>query len=123
MSTNLKMTRGDTKVVRVTVSHTTLPPNGLAGYSFWFTAKNDVSDLDTDAVIKKVPADFTTVTVGDDTTTDGVATCKILPTDTSSLADFPVPLFYDVQAEDGAGNVTTIASGTFTVSPDVTRAS
>ena len=122
MSTNLKMVRGDTKVVRVTIDHSTLSASGLSGYSFWFTAKNDVSDADAAAVVKKVPADFNTVAVGD-ASTDGVVTCKILPADTSSQPDYDVQLPYDVQAEDGAGNVTTIASGFLTVSPDVTRAS
>lgn len=122
MSTNLKMTRGDTKVVRVTIDHSTLGVSGVSGYSFWFTAKNDIADADADAVVKKLPENFTVVTAGD-ASTDAVVTCKIIPGDTSDLDDFPVPLSYDIQAEDGAGNVTTIASGTLTVSPDVTRAS
>lgn len=122
MSTNLKMVRGDTKVVRVTIDHSTLGAGGVTGFSFWFTAKNDIADADADAVVQKLPNNFTVVTEGD-ASTDAVVTCKIVPDDTADLPAFDVPLAYDIQAEDGAGNVTTIASGTLTVSPDVTRAS
>jgi hypothetical protein len=120
MTTNLSMYRGDTKVVQLTISG--LGASGLTGYSFWFTAKNNYSDADVDAVIAKSGADFTVVTVGD-ANTDGVVTVKILPADTSGLPDYDVQLHYDAQAEDSNGNVTTLATGTLTVKVDVTKAS
>lgn len=121
MSTNLKMKRGDTKLVQVTTT-STLTATGLAGYKFWFTAKNAYTDADTAAVIKKVTADFTVVQNGSDTT-PGIVTCKINPADTASLPDYDSALLYDVQFEDSDGNVSTVASGTLTVQVDVTKAS
>jgi hypothetical protein len=120
MSTNLSMYRGDTRVVQLTISG--LGASGLTGFSFWFTAKNDFADADADAVIKKTTNDFTVVTVGD-ANTSGVITVKILPADTASLPDYNTNLHYDVQLEDGSGNVTTVATGTLTVKVDVTKAS
>lgn len=122
MSTPLSMSRGDTKVVQLTISN--LPTTGLTGFKFWFTAKNQYSDADTAAVIHKTGnpgPDFTIVTNGSDTVS-GVATCKILPTDTSGLPDYDSQLLYDAQVEDGNGNITTVASGILTIHVDVTKA-
>jgi hypothetical protein len=121
MSTNLKMKRGDTKLVQVTTT-STLTSSGLTGYKFWFTAKNAFTDADASAVIKKLTADFTVVQNGN-ATTPGIVTCKIDPADTASLPHFDSTLLYDVQFEDSDGNVTTVASGTLTVQVDVTKAS
>lgn len=123
MSTvNLSMKRGDTKTVQFTVSN--LPPTGLTGYTFWFTAKKQISDTDLQAVFEKTSAnaDFTVTTNGSNTV-NGVVTCTINPTDTQNLPDYDVDLLYDFQVKDQSGNVTTSADGTITVSPDVTRAS
>lgn len=120
MSTNLSMYRGDTKVVRLTISG--LGASGLSGFDYWFTAKSEFSDADADAVIAKTTADFTVVTVGD-ADTDGVVTVKILPADTSDLPDYDSRLRYDAQVKDSSDNVTTIATGILTVKVDVTKAS
>ena len=120
MSTNLSMKRGDTKVVQLTISN--LPPTGFTGYNAWFTAKNQVADLDTAAVIKKVPVDFTVVLNGSDVVA-AIVTCKIVPADTSGLPDYDVQLVYDAQIEDASANVTTVQDGILTVKADVTRAS
>lgn len=121
MSTaNLSMYRGDTKTLQFTVSN--LPSTGLTGYSFWFTAKEQVSDPDASAVVHKVSADFTVSTPGNDTT-PGVVTCDILPADTSAAPDYDYVLLYDFQVKDSNGRVTTSAVGTLTIHPDRTRAS
>jgi hypothetical protein len=125
MSTALSMYRGDTKVVQVTISN--LTASGLTGYSYWFTAKNQYSDADLSAVIRKTgsqatPNDFTTVTLGD-AVTSGVITCTINPADTNTLPDYDSQLEYDVQIEDASGHVTTVATGILTVKVDVTKTS
>jgi hypothetical protein len=112
------MKRGDTKIVQLTINN--LPVTGFTGYSAWFTAKNQVSDTDATAVIKKIPVDFTTIVVGSDVVA-AVITCKIVPADTNALPDYDVQLAYDAQVEDGSGNVTTVADGTLTVKADITR--
>ena len=116
---NLSMSRGDTKIGQVTVSN--LSASGLTGCSFWFTAKNKVSDADASAVIKKLPVDFSIITVGSDTVA-GVAQFTIAPADTDTLADYAVSLVYDVQMKDTNGNITTLVDGTLLVNPDKTRA-
>lgn len=120
MATSLKMTRGDSKTLRFTVSN--LPPTGLEGYTFWFTAKLQVADADGAAVFQKTSAhsDFTVVTVGSDTV-PGVVTVQLQPADTASQPDYVVVLLWDFQVEESTGYVTTADSGTLTITPDVTR--
>lgn len=117
MST-MKMTRGDTKQVRVTVNN--LPATGLSGYSFWFTVKNDFKDADDAAVIRKVPTDFSVIQQGSDVQA-GIAVCKIDPTETANLPDYTVNMVWDVQIKSSSGDVFTPLSGRFKVSPDATR--
>lgn len=113
------MPRGDTRTVTETVGPTGLGSGGVAGWSFWFTAKLNLSDADTAAVIRKLPADWAIQTVGSDTVA-GVVLCTINPADTASLPPYQVALSYDVQAKDTSGNIFTIDSGTLTVTADVT---
>lgn len=113
------MTRGDSKTLQFTVSG--LPPTGLTGYSFWFTAKNQIADTDVAAVIQKHGAPpFVVKTTGSDIVA-GVVTCPLAPADTEALPDNVVVLSYDFQLEDSSGNVTTADSGLLTIIPDVTR--
>jgi len=132
MSTNLgKMKRGDDKTVQFTVDGSKLPVDGLASFTMWFTAKQQVSDLDADAQWEKVGApgnlgDFTIVAVGDPESfppTNGVVNCRIRPADTDQLPDYDVVLTWDFQLKDATGLITTSADGTLTVQPDITRTS
>lgn len=116
--TNYSITRGDTQTFTLTLSN--LSSSGLTGFSFWFTAKNNIDDLDAAAVIQKLTAAFTVVTVGS-ATIPGVATFTILPTDTASLTDYTV-LEFDIQVKDASGNIFTPVRGSLTVNADVTRA-
>lgn len=119
MSTNLSMKRGDYKVVQVTVRN--LTATGLTGCKFWFTAKQALSDADAQAVIQRLPADFTPVQTGDDLT-PGIVTCEINPADTNGLPDYTVQLVYDVQMANANDKPFTIQKGKLKVEPDVTRA-
>lgn len=121
-----KMSRGDTKTVQFTLAGANLPANGVTDFEFWFTAKQDVADADLAAQWQKhgTPASlapFAIVTVGG-LGLDAVVTCDILPADTDTLPDYPVALNWDFQVKDASGRVTTSASGTLTVTPDITRA-
>lgn len=113
------MVRGDTRTVTETVGPAGLDVNGIAGWSFWLTAKYDPNDADVNAVFQKVPADWALQSTGN-ATTAGVTLCTIQPADTASLPAYEVSLFYDVQAKDTNGNIFTIDNGTLTVSADVT---
>jgi len=116
----LQMTRGDNKTVQVTI--TGLGSQGLSGASLWFTAKRSYADADAAAIIHKVTADFTIDQQGD-SQTPGIAHFSIQPAETSGLPAHQVDLVFDVQMKDSNGNVTTVDSGTLTVTPDVTLAS
>lgn len=123
-----KMSRGDTKTVQFTLGAANLPADGVASFEFWFTAKQQVADADLSAQWQKHGAPgnlgaFVIVTQGDPTVpTDAVVTCDILPADTDQLPDYPVALNWDLQVKDANGRITTSASGTLTVVPDITRA-
>lgn len=119
MSNTLSMYRGDYKVVQVTVNN--LNANGLTNCKFWFTAKMQLADADAQAVIQRLPADFTPVQNGD-ATTPGIVTCEINPADTNSLPDYMVFLDWDVQMANANDKPFTIKKGKLKVQPDVTRA-
>ncbi len=113
------MTRGDTRTITETVGPTGLPAGGIAGWSFWFTAKISAEDPDSAAVVQKLPAAWAIQTLGSPSVA-GVVICTLNPTDTSSLPPYQVNLVYDVQAKDTNGNIFTLDSGTLTVMSDVT---
>ncbi len=119
--TDLTMYRGDTKTVQETIGPTGLDSNGIAGWSFWFTAKYDPSESDAAAAIKRVPNDWTVQEAGN-ATTAGVVVTTLTPATTASLPPYTVVLAYDVQCKDDHGNIFTLDAGTLTILPDVTIA-
>lgn len=132
MSINLgKMKRGDDKTVQFTVDGSKLPSDGVASFTFWFTAKQQVSDPDVSAIWEKTGhtgamGDFTIVAVGNPNSnpvTNAVVNCAIHPADTNALPDYDVVLLWDFQVKDSSNHITTSADGTLTVQPDITRAS
>lgn len=132
MSTNLgKMKRGDDKTVQFTLGGAKLPADGVDNFTFWFTAKQQVSDTDVQAQWSKTGApgnlgDFAIVESGDPATlppTNAIVTCRLHPSDTEDLPDYDVVLQWDLQVKDAANRITTSDGGTLTVQPDITRAS
>jgi len=123
----LTMYRGDTKTVTVTVQpvdasgNQVLGSGGIAGWSFWMTAKRDPSDLDSQAVFQKLPAAWSISSAGD-ATHPGVAFCNLAPADTASLPPYQLTLVYDIQAKDLTGNIFTIDAGAILVNVDITIA-
>lgn len=119
--------RGDTLTAALT------DIGALTGYSkLWFTVKENKGHTDAQAVLfLEKTAGLTvvngeahtttsngTITVGDEATGDITITIKPAVTD-----DLPVMSgYYDVQMSTAAGAVSTLATGTFTVNADVTRA-
>lgn len=124
------MFRGDDKIVQFTLPAANLPSDGVASFSFWFTAKSEVDLPDSGAQFQKLGlpgalGPFTIVTAGNPAATppvDAVVNCAIAAADTSSLPDYDVTLTWDLQVRDANGKTSTAASGTLTVQPDVTRA-
>lgn len=115
------MTRGDTRTITETIGPTGLPAGGIAGWSFWFTAKVSADDPDSAAVVQKLPAAWAIQTVGSSSIA-GVVLCTLNPSDTANLPPYQVNLVYDVQAKDTNGNIFTLDNGILTVVTDVTIA-
>lgn len=117
-STQLEITRGDDRTYDIDVVDEDGAAVDITTFgALWFTAKRRISDADEDAVIAKALG----VGVELDDVVTNRANVTIQSSDTESLPDIKTRLAWDVQVQDDLGNIVTIASGTLTVTPDVTR--
>jgi len=115
-STRLVRIRGDS--AELTLNAT----NPLTGATFdlstmlnvIFTAKRNLEDTDAEAVFQKELGVGIAVAAA-------VATVEVTYLDTEDLDGRATTLFCDLQAQDSAGEVTTVWSGTITFKADVTR--
>jgi len=119
---HLTAPRGDTTVLEFTVTRSGVPVN-LTGLKIWFTVKTDRSVADASATIRKGTAatgmsGITLPGAG----TDGRYWVQIDPADTSSLADGTQWFYYDTQIREADARVTTVETGRFAVTTDVTKA-
>jgi hypothetical protein len=111
--TNLSMYRGDDKYITLTFTL-----NGavldITGATIFLTIKNDITDLDDDAVFKDewvAPADAESEA--------GRIQIHIPSSDSDS---FEVKSYvFDIQYKSSTGDISTVADGNFTVNADVTR--
>jgi hypothetical protein len=120
--TEFTMYRGDSATFDVAVVDAAGAALNLTGTKLWFTVKRWISDLDSHAIVQKTSDSAGQVTLADQTADPGKATIKVLPADTASLGADTTTLVWDVQILDGAGEMHTVADGSLTVKPDVTRA-
>lgn len=113
---------GRSAALTVTVGN--LGASGLNAYNdVRFTAKRDVSDADSAAIISKTLASGIAITTAGDATTNGVLTVTLAPTDTTALpAGYAVALAYDVSVYDVSGHAYSVAGGVLTVTPTATQA-
>lgn len=115
----LEMFRGDSQKYTFSVKvNGAAPPGGIAGWTFWMTAKTDLNDPDVDAVFQVLNVDFT---IEDPDLAE--VSVVILPTKT---VDLPITAdttyLFDVQGKETAGAIHTLAFGTLKVRLDATRA-
>jgi len=116
----LTMKRGDRAEFAITLTDVdTGLPLDLTTMTLRFTAKRRATDLDADALIAKTEGAGITVDVDPST---GLATLEIEPEDTEDLTDLR-SLYWDVQVDNGAGDVRTPLSGLLAISADITRTS
>jgi len=122
VTTDLTVIRGDTGVLTVTVG--SLGSSGLNAYSdIRFSAKRDMGDADTAAIISKTLASGITITTVGNATTSGVLSVALAPADTAALpTGYTSTLQYDVRLYDAAGDAYTVAQGVLTVAPTATQA-
>jgi hypothetical protein len=113
--------RGDDRSLTITATYPADHANAGDPYDLtgdkvvWFTAKRHLSDADEDAVILKETGEGISVLSPTNT-----ARVQIDAADTVGLPDQEIVLQFDVQVKDGT-EVITIADGTLSVLPDVTR--
>ena len=113
----LTMDRGDRRSFDIALTRPDGTPLDLTALSLTFTAKRRLSDSDDQAVIQKT-ADAGIVVDADPTT--GLAVLTLEPEDTELLTDLRT-LRWDIQVDDGAGDVRTPLKGKLAIAADVTR--
>ena len=117
--TFLAISRGSSAVVQTSIAN--LASTGLAGCTFWFTAKYRATDADTLAVFQKLNASFTVTSVGS-LTAPGVVLVTIQPADTASIPEYTKLLHWDIQMKDASANIYTVDSGMLRINADITQA-
>ena len=116
----LQMIRGDTAVFDLTITdQDTGDPVNLTNMVLTFTAKRRPTDTDAQAIILKT-VDAGIVVDADPTL--GIAVLTLEPSDTEDLTDLRT-LRWDIQIDNGAGDVRTPLSGRLAIASDQTRAS
>lgn len=118
--TLLSMTRGDRQAFAIAITDSDAAPVNLTGIGVTFTAKRRPTDLDADAVIQKSTSAGGVEIDADPTT--GLATLTIEASDTAGLT-FTRSLYWDIQIDDGEGDVRTPLSGLLSIATDQTRSS
>lgn len=118
---DLNIIRGDDEFIDLQLATASGTAADLTNVDLWFTVKENQFDKDDRAVLQKSTI-AGTVVIGSPPEA-GLAVVSISSASTATLrARFlSVPLYWDVQLKDGAGNIQTVASGTITIAPDITR--
>lgn len=120
LNQKLKMTRGDTPSWQgqvVDPDNSDLPKD-ITGCTLTFTAKRDVDDADSAAVIQKTVGNGITLPPGNHA---GIFTLgPLLPADTQSLPNENIGLVFDIEMVLG-GNVSTVAKGVLYVDAEATQ--
>jgi hypothetical protein len=115
---DLEATRGDTWYWEFQVLQSDRStPQDITGAQFRFTAKVNLADDDSAAVIVGTTASGACQVTN---ATSGIVTVKLPPIDTAAVTA-PGTYQYDLQARDGAGDVWTVAQGRLKVYEDVSR--
>lgn len=114
----LVATRG--KTARFTIPVTDPGSKGyaqtLTGATAHFSAKRDLADLDAGVVFHKTTGSGITVVDVGSSTTPGILSVTLSPTDTTALlAGYPVVLFYECVVVDATGAHFPVAKGPLVV--------
>lgn len=112
----LSVNRGDRAVFTLVLNDTAGEPIDLTDLTVTFTAKSMLLDADVDAIIAKTNGSGIDVS---ETPTSGEIALILDSDDTEGLAD-ATRLYWDIQTDDGVGNIATPLMGKLVVSADVT---
>ena len=107
---NYEKKRGDTVTLQLTFKDSDGNAIDITNYTVFFTLKNNKSDSDDDAIIKK------DVTSHSDPT-NGITTITLSAAETDDLLG---SYWYDIQYKTGAGVIKTVVIGTYIFEEDVT---
>ena len=107
------LVRGDDWTIKLTITSGGSAVD-ITGYSYYFTLKNNIDDLDAAAALQ------VTATPGSPDAASGILYIRADSTDTDTL-EANKTYYYDVQQTDGAGNIQTLLIGKVKVVKDVTR--
>lgn len=118
---DLTIIRGDDEFIDLTLATASGTAVDLTDVDLWFTAKESQYDTDQAAVLFKTTPSQIVVT---SPPTSGLAVVEIPGSETKLIRSryLSVPLYWDVQLKDGNGDIQTVATGTITITPDVTHA-
>jgi hypothetical protein len=114
---SLTMYRGDTLILDCAVTAAGGGAQDLTGCTLTMTAKRSKNDADSAAVFQLTSPSGGIVI--DSPASLGTGVITVSPSDTADLTR-DTKLVYDVQIEDGSGNIYTSETGTLNVTLDVT---
>ncbi len=109
MANKISIFRRDSSSIIVNISGTAGVID-ITGYAFFFTVKENETDLDANAKISKKVTSHTDPTEGQTRISMGTADTNL----------DPKTYVYDIQMKDPINNVTTLLKGDFEVKQDVT---
>lgn len=116
----LEIVQGNDEVLTILGRDAAGALQDLTGLTLHFMAKRSSLDPDSAAVLAKSSPG--TITIDPDQTTNtGQATIAIAAADTRELDVWRPSLAWDLTAVDGAGKVTTLASGQLIITPSVRK--
>jgi hypothetical protein len=111
---NFSIRRGDTWVETWNILDALGAAVDVTGAKFYMTIKNNTGDADPGVLQLTSPSSGIVIT----TAASGIVTATITATQSAALA--AQTYVYDIQMKASNGDVTTLDTGTLTVSPDIT---
>lgn len=112
--TDLEAYKGDSQDYNITVKDASDVAINITGYTFFMTIKENATDTDANAKVKKTVTSHTSPTTG-------VTKISLTGADTTlAVSSSTQKYVYDIRMKDTSGNVTTLLNGVFKVLQPVT---
>jgi hypothetical protein len=110
---NIAISKGTTQSYNLTFTDSDGEELDITGATVYMTAKDSLSDADTDALFKKTVTSHTTPA-------SGLTTVTVEPTDTSS-ADYQTTYFYDIVLKTAGNAIYRVLEGELNITYGVTN--
>lgn len=115
ITTDAHVVRGDDKSFQFTFTEDSTPID-ISGWDIWMTVKSNPMDDDEDAIIAIDPTDVSKIDSG-----DGVVDTAIISISSTQNTINPATYFFDIQAKDDSGKITTLQKAKYVVETDITQ--